>query len=87
MDVSRARRNLKLILFLQVIIINITNMDRQSRNKENELQCLLMDIQGLKSRIMNLNVKFPLYKFEPHNTLLKNMCLSKSYQDDWKFRN
>jgi hypothetical protein len=54
-------------------------MNDDNTNEGNLLQCLLIDIQGLKLRIKQLRDKDPLFKFYKTKTLLKKYCLSKKY--------
>jgi hypothetical protein len=56
-------------------------MNDDNTNEDNLLQCLLIDVQGLKLRIKQLRDRNPLFKFYNYNTetLLKNHCLSKKY--------
>ncbi|MDB5142030.1 MAG: hypothetical protein JWQ66_743 [Mucilaginibacter sp.] len=54
-------------------------MNDDNTNEGNLLQCLLMDVQGLKSRIKQLRNRNPLFKFYKTETLLKKYCLSKKY--------
>jgi hypothetical protein len=47
-------------------------MDSDILDKNNELQCLLMDIQRLNVRITEIGNTKPSYIYKPTETLLKN---------------
>jgi hypothetical protein len=54
-------------------------MNGEEINRNNELQCLLMDIGSLQTRIANFKKEGKLLRFPYPNSCLKILCLSTDY--------
>jgi hypothetical protein len=54
-------------------------MNNENISRNNEWQCLLMDIRCLQMRIANFKVTGKLFKPPYPSIRLKELCMSKDY--------